>query len=235
MQDIQEKIKEFQRIREVEGEEAFQKAVNDYAKDVLENQGPGAVQGMMETFFSEFQTKQAEYEEKAKKNAAQTDSRPTGTPPIPPMDEGFLKAVQQSMPALKSQAQFNVFMSAFEALRGVMQSIFVGNLAAAERFKEVLSQSFEAAEKATELTEKLQEVPEAATSKLSQEYKEPPRQFTEYDAQRQLMTELEAIQSLQELTSWWNQNRRRIDEVRSPMLRNPLIDAVRSKKSTLEG
>ena len=137
------------------------------------------------------------------------------------------------MPGLKSQAQFNAFMASFDALRGVMNSIFTGDTKAEKEFLDGLMQSIDAARKMTELTDKLHDVPEASESRLADEFKNPPRQFGEYDLQRALMTELAGIGTAADLQRWWAENRKRIDDVVSPSLRNPLIDAVRDKKSKL--
>ena len=148
--------------------------------------------------------------------------------------ELFFKALQQQLPGLKSQAQFNAFQAAFEAFRSVMNSIFEQKPEVEKVALDALTQAFDAARKITDLTEKLQEVPEAATSKVAEEYKNPPAEFGEYDLQRLLLSELEQIQSGGDLSTWWNANRARIDRVKSPSLRNPLLDLVREKKLLFE-
>jgi len=148
--------------------------------------------------------------------------------------ELFFKALQQQLPALKSQAQFTAFQAAFEAFRGVMNAIFEGSPLAEKEALDALGKAFDVAKKATELTNKLSEVPEAATSKESEEFKQPPAEFGEYDEQRKLMTELAHIETLKNLTDWYHTNRARIDRVRSPSLRNPLLDAIRERKVVFE-
>ena len=155
------------------------------------------------------------------------------TPPMPMNDEAMLAAIRQQVPALKSQAQFNVFMAGLEALRGLMNAIFAQNAAGEQQFREALETSLTAARQATEVTLKLEEVPEAATSKAAEEFKRPPAQFGEYDTQRALLSDLEGLGTVEALTEWYTKNRARIDEVVSASLRNPLLDAIRARKTTL--
>ena len=156
-------------------------------------------------------------------------------PAAPEYDKDkFFQALKQQLPALKSQAQFNTFQAAFEAFRAVMNAIF-SDLPPVEKVaRETLDQAFDAARMATRLTHQLTDVPEAATGKLADEFKQPPAEFSEYDEQRQLLSELAQLPTLQALTVWWNSVRARIDRVKSPMLRNPLIDACREKKASFE-
>lgn len=146
----------------------------------------------------------------------------------------FFKALQQQLPGLKSQAQFNTFQAAFEAFRGVMNAIFEGKPDVEKAAKGALTSAFEAAHKVTDLTEKLADSPEAATSKAAEEFKQPPAEFDEYDRQRTLMSELAQIKTHDDLRAWWSDNRDRIDRVKSPSLRNPLLDLVREKKVAFE-
>jgi hypothetical protein len=150
-----------------------------------------------------------------------------------PADNPILAAIQQQVPGIKSQAQFNVFMAAFDALRATMNAIFTGNDADEAKGKKALESAYEAAHKATEITGKLTDVPEAATSKAAEEFKNPPRQFTELSEQRALLTELGEIKSTDTLNTWYAANRSRIDRVVSQSLRNALFDSIRQKRDAL--
>jgi hypothetical protein len=150
-----------------------------------------------------------------------------------PADNPILAAIQQQVPGIKSQAQFNVFMAAFDALRATMNAIFLGNPEDEAKGLKALESAYTAARKATEITNKLADVPEAATSKAAEEFKTPPKQFTEASEQRDLIAELEGIKSLEALNAWYSSNRTRIDRVVSQSLRNSLFDAIRVKKESL--
>lgn len=155
--------------------------------------------------------------------------------PAPEYDkELFFKALQQQLPELKSQAQFTAFQAGFEAFRAVMNAIFANNPLHEKEALDALGKAFDIAKKVTELTGRLADDPEAATSKTAEEFKQPPAEFGEYDEQRKLMTELAHIENLTDLTDWYKTNRARIDKVRSPSLRNPLLDAVRERKVVFE-
>lgn len=234
--DLAEKLQELQRIRAEHGEAAFQAALTEYAQEVIESGAIPSFAGAASNYVKNYQEEQSKAQEAATARRQQNDEaaqRMERKPLEVESDQGFLALLQKSMPGMRSQAQFNAFMTGFEALRGVMDGIFSGHPEAIQKYREALLKSLDAAQQVTDLTEKLTDVPEAATSKLAEDFKKPPYQFSEYDTQRALMSELEGLTTLDALTRWWTSNRQRIDEVRSPMLRNPLIDAVRAKKEAL--
>jgi hypothetical protein len=146
----------------------------------------------------------------------------------------FFAALKQQLPDLKSQAQFHAFQAAFEAFRGVMNSIFRESIIAEKEAMDALGKAFDVAKQATKITNQLADSPEAATSKTAEDFKQPPAEFQEYDVQRALFTELVMLSSLDDLTEWYRKNRNRIDLVRSASLRNPLLDAIREKKLTFD-
>ena len=148
--------------------------------------------------------------------------------------ELFFKALQQQLPSVKSQAQFNTFQAAFEAFRAVMNSIFESQPPVEKVARETLDQAFEAARMATRLTHQLTDVPEAATGKLAEDFKTSPAEFAEYDVHRALLSELAQLPGLRELTDWYYANRARIDCVKSSTLRNPLLDNIRERKLAFE-
>lgn len=230
--DINELYRRFAKIREEQGDEAFESAVRDYAEKAIES---GEFPGLPEEMVTEFRTDQAAYKEAVAKKRAASDAQAENLKNTAPteVDAATLNLIQQSLPGLKSQAQFNAFMASFDAFKGLMNALFTQNTIAEAEYRKALDTSFEAVKKMTDLTVKLSDVPEAAESKLAEEFKTAPRQFGEYDVQKELFAELEAITELDELTRWWASNRQRIDQVVSASLRNPLIDAVRTKKATL--
>jgi len=233
MENFAEILRQFQKIRAEKGEAAFEEAVRELAEKMVDG-GGGAVTGLAGAALEEFAKEAAAYKEAAAHRAAAQNVKASQfNSPGPEMDEGFMRALQASMPGLRSQAQFNAFMAAFEALRGTMQAIFSRNTTAETEFRGALGKSLEAARQVTDITERLSDVPDAAESKLADEFKNPPRQFGEYDLQRALLGELTAIGALDDLSVWWVSNRQRIDQVVSLSLRNPLIDAVREKKQQL--
>ena len=152
----------------------------------------------------------------------------------PAKQQEYFKALQQQLPGLKSQAQLTAFNASFEAFRGVMNGIFEGKPDLEKAARGALESGFEAARKVTEMTERLAENPEAATSKAAEEFKQPPAEFGEYDEQRKILSELAGIKNLRDLTDWYKTNKPRMDRVRSPSLRDVMIDAIRGKKIAYE-
>lgn len=137
-------------------------------------------------------------------------------------------------PGLKSEGQYVALDASFEAFRTMVNGIMAQDKSAEAKGKEALDKALETLRMATHLTVQLGETPEAATSPLAEQFKKPPSAFTEQVEQKALLAELNEIQSLPSLGAWWAANRVRIDGVRSPGLRNPLIDAIRDKKHKLE-
>jgi hypothetical protein len=145
-------------------------------------------------------------------------------------DSQFFKALQEQMPGIKSQAQLDAFLASLEALKVTVNAIHSGDKDAEAKGREALSKALDAVSKATQITEKLREVPEAATSKESEAFKVPPKEFEESDIYRGLLSELEDIRRLDVLNAWYQANRQRIDQVVSQNLRDALFDAIREKK-----
>ena len=145
----------------------------------------------------------------------------------------FAEALKQQLPGLKNKAQMSAFMASFEAYRAVLNSILECNIETEGAAREALMTSFEVVRKATEISNQLKDVPEAAASRASDDFRSEPTQWGEYDKQRKLLSELEGLRSVRDLGDWYTTNRKRIDEVLTASLRNPLLDAIREKKKAL--
>lgn len=161
-----------------------------------------------------------------------------GMPPgpvTPEMEKMMAAAIQQQVPACRTQAQYNSFMAAFDAFRFYINAIFVGQAEGIDAAKKTFDMALEVAKGVTEISEKLRDVPEAALGPEADAFKNPPTKFTEYDTQKQLMMELQKIGTTEELTTWYQTNRARIEGVASQDLRNPLMDLIREKKNALKG
>lgn len=158
-------------------------------------------------------------------------------PPAPSMklnpEQLMAQALKQQMPGLQTQAQYNVTMTAFDALRVHLNAVFMGDKELATKSKDALLQALEGGVQVTELSQKLGHVPEAATSDAAQDFKQPPKQFHEYDVQRALLTEIEQVTTLAQFNQWYAANRTRIDTVVSKNYRDALFDAMRVKKAAL--
>ena len=143
--------------------------------------------------------------------------------------------LKEQMPGVKSQAQYNSILGAFEAVKIALNAILTGDAVQEAEARKALEMAFEAATKSTEITNKLEEVPEAVISESAKEFKNPPTQFHEYDLQRQLLLELEPISNILELNSWYSKTKKQRDSILTQGFRNTLMDAIRIKKDKLEG
>ena len=205
-------IEQLGAIREKYGEQAYQDAARDVARSLIARGG--------------------EAEKHAREMFA--DIPGLDAPENTSVDSGsIIDLIKQTMPNLRTQAQFDAFMASFEALRASMDAIFKGMPGAVEAGIEAITKGFEAARKATEISNKLRDVPEAATSKTAEIFKEPPKEFDEVRIQRELLTELDGLLSLADLSRWYTEARERMDRVVSRSLRDALFDTIRAKKESL--
>ena len=147
----------------------------------------------------------------------------------------FAEAMKQQLPGLRNKAQMAAFMASFEAYRAVMNSILECTPDKEGAAREALMTSFEVMRKATQISNQLKDVPEAAASMASDDFRSEPTQWGEYDKQRKLMSELDGLRTERDLGDWYATNRARLDTVVTASLRNPLLDAIREKKNRLTG
>jgi hypothetical protein len=143
--------------------------------------------------------------------------------------------LRRQMPGIKSQAQYDAVVGAMEATQHVLSAILEGNEGKATKAREALEAAFTAASQATELTARLEEVPEAATSEAAEAFKQAPAQFVEGDVSQELLSELEGIDDLSTLNTWYADTKERRSKVVTSSLRNELLDAIRAKNSALRG
>lgn len=154
----------------------------------------------------------------------------------PEMEKVYREALRVQIPALQTQAQYNAFVAAFDAFRFKLNAIFANDAAKEVEASKALDAAFDVARKMTEITEKLRDVPEAATGPNAAMFTQAPAEFQEHDIQKALLSELEKCDSLDELNDWYNATptKQRRDRVVSQQLRNVLIDSIRAKQTALK-
>jgi len=152
---------------------------------------------------------------------------------VPP--DAMAEVLRQSIPSMKSQAQFTAFAIAFDSFRLVIESIFSGNVPGEIEAISTLEKALEAARTATDITKKYEEVPEENRGKASTEFTAAPYAFGEYDIQKRLLGELTVITSIGELNTWYLATKVDRDKVSTQSLRNILMDSIRQKKVELSG
>jgi len=148
------------------------------------------------------------------------------------LNNAMAQALRSSMPALKSQAQFNAFALAFDAFRLHVNNLMEGKSTVESR--EVLDKALDAVKQASEITKKYEEVPEAQGPN-STAFVEAPKEFHEYDEVKRLLFELEHITTVETLEHWYTATTNRRALVKTQQLRNTLLDTIRAKKVALMG
>lgn len=148
------------------------------------------------------------------------------------MNDAMAKMLQASMPALKSQAQFNAFALAFDAFRLHVNNLMEGK--STKESQEVLEKALDAVKQASEITKKYEEVPEAQGPN-SKPFVEAPKEFHEYDEVKSLLLELDHITTGELLDRWYGATANRRALVKTQQLRNTLLDTIRAKKIELTG
>ena len=148
-------------------------------------------------------------------------------------EQMMAEMLRKQMPGIKTQAQYDAVVGSLDAVRLVVNAILEGHKDTEVTARRALELSFEAVAKATEITHKLEDSPEAATSKAAEQFKEPPAQFTELEDQRRQLAELDHLKTIDELNAWYAATKPRRDKIVNQKLRNELLDAIRQRKNSL--
>jgi hypothetical protein len=145
----------------------------------------------------------------------------------------FISLIRAHVPTLKTQAQFDLFMAAFNALTATLTSYFAGGFETGDKTREVLTQTLDAAKQIHGIEDLLSEIPEDQRSPKANVFTDAPKQFSEIEEQRRLLAELDAIRSPAALKAWYANERQRIDGVVTKPYRDVLFDAIREKQDSL--
>lgn len=208
-------LEQFEKLRQEQGEGAFRKAQGSLIENFLHKPNGDT---FLKNVFPELDTEAL----KAK----------TPAPPSP--ETLMLTAIQQQMPSIKTQAHFDVFMLAFDALKQTLDAAFQADEPAVLRGKTALDKALQAARQVPALAAKLQEIPADQRSKEASASIEPPKQFQEADTLNRLLQELAVIKDREELSAWYATSRAQMDRIASQPLRNKLYDAIRARRVVLE-
>ena len=214
--NLQVLIGHLQGIRTKYGDEAYKNAATDVARSLL-RQG-----GEVEAFARE-----------AFKDTVDFEHLEAAPAPIDPqITNPMIQAIKKEMPGLKSQAQFNAVMVAFDALKFVINAILDVKVSDEAEGRKALDLALDVVHKSTLVTVQLSEVPEAATGPLAADCTTPPKEFDESTVQSELLTELEVLQTNDALSQWYDVSRVKMDRVVTQVLRNQLFDAIRAKRTS---
>jgi len=156
-------------------------------------------------------------------------------PIAPDPDRLIAEAFKSQMPGVKSQAQYDAAVGVLESARLIINALLSQDLRREKEARNVLERSLDAVRQATELTVKLEDSPEAATSETAQQFKDTPMQFEETEIHAQLKQELLLVGSFATLSEWYGATKDRRDRIVTQSMRNDLIDAIRAKRTVLAG
>jgi hypothetical protein len=156
-------------------------------------------------------------------------------PSTPKPDRLIAEALKSQMPGIQSQAQYDAAVGVLEGVRLVINALLEVDRTRELESRKALELSFDAVRKATELTLKLKDSPEAASSAAAQQFKEEPAQFKEAEIQVQLLDELSRLNSVEALNNWYLANKVRREKLVTQSVRNELLDKVRAKRNALGG
>lgn len=196
----------FDRIKAAEGEEAYNKARIGFIRSY--GARPGASE-VLPDWFPDLDVKAI-----LESNAPQQES-----------------PLRSLMPTIKTKTQEDVTLICFEALKAVLDGCFSGNLVSANMAKDTLEKALGVAFQASEIQEKLKEVPVEQRGPKAQEFVAPVTQDAEIvDI---LLKELEGIRTMGDLQVWYSESSDRRNLVTKQDLRDHLYDAIRAKRSIL--
>lgn len=219
--DIETLLAQLEKIKETHGEEAFQSARRDLAVSlVAKTNGETFIRNAFPDMDIDELKKQAEADKSV------TDAAPAQSP-----ESMMLNMVRAQVPNLKTQAEFNYFMAAFDALRLTINCYLGREYDRAEKGREALNGALDTLKVIKDTAEKLEEIPEDQRSEVAKEFAAPAKELHEHDDQRRLLVELAAIDNGPALNEWYDTNRDALDGIVSQRLRNQLFDEIRRKRN----
>lgn len=154
-----------------------------------------------------------------------------GIPTGKDADQIVQKVMQETMPGIKTQAQFSAALASFDAIRLHVDAICRGDQEAIKATAEAVNKAIELVHRATALAK--QTTDQDVAAKVDPQFSEPPKEFTEQSIMDSLMSELEVLPDVAHLDQWYRAAKDRFDRIVTQSLRNTLFDAVRAKRISL--
>lgn len=210
-------------IRAGHGEESFHKALKGLFRSLLEK--PGADE-YIQRLLTEFSCPVSLAEMKAEVKASLPKGRDLHSDAV----EIVRQAVEQQMPHCKTQAHFDLVLQAWEMLKVYLEAAYGFDLDGMAMARGGLNRLLDLAPQVARAHAQVQETPEAVTNP---DYVEPARELTEHHKHATLVTELEDIDSMQRLQTWYASAKPILDGIVNQALRDQIFDAIRAKKQAL--
>jgi len=217
---------ELLKIKHTQGEEAYNKAVQNIAERFL---GSKEGEELLRRAFPDFDFAAMRGEQSSK----------TDSPPMPEFGQNaqerqMLRMLAEQIPNMKTQAQLTVFMAAFDALRLILDGYFGGNLEQATQARNALDQALDMGRQTFEISSKVSEVSDATKSDTAKSFEQlQPTAVHEYDFVKAYIVKINNMTSHSELSEWYAENRTALDKILDPKLRNSVFDTIRAKQRTL--
>lgn len=214
-------VAHLRKMKTERGDEAFHQALKNLFSALLGK--PGSDQ-YIERLLEEFSVSTNLEELKAQVRASLPN-----TPAPSPVDV-VRQAIEQEMPHCKTQAHFDLVIQAWTALKVYLDAAYGFEREKAEQARAGLNRLMDLAPQVAAAHAKIQENPEATTNR---DYVEPARELTERQNHERLITELQSIDSLERLNTWYESAKPVRDSIVSQKLRDEFYDMVRAKKHAL--
>jgi len=205
---VDEVIEQMRQIREKSGEAAFISARDSLVR-MLVNTPRG--EDFLKTVFPDLDL------EPYKGQASATD-------------ESMMAALRAKTPNLKTKMQMQLLVTGADAYMLAMDCLFAGKKEEAKQAMNAVIAIWDATEKATEISEKVAEIPAEERSASASEFVDAPDQ-EEY-TYTQLMYEMALITSKEALEIWYRDKRQEMEKLRSPKYRNGFFDRIRDLKGS---
>ncbi len=154
------------------------------------------------------------------------------SPLTPEQAKEVLQSLRKHIPALRTEVQGQAVLAAYDAFRVTMGALLSGDQAREAEARKTLDLAFDITKKISGVVSQLEDVPEAV-GVTANPFKEEPSVFAENELQTRFLTELNALETIETFNEWYSTNRKDLDKVTTPSLRNPLMDSIRAKKGAL--
>lgn len=222
--NLQQMVESLQKIRQEHGAADFQHALQGLFRDLIQKDGGlSYIERLLKELGSVAEgVDLGALESEAKKAAGRSSGDPE---PVRVLEA----AIKQAVPNCKTQAHFDLILQAWQVLQLYINAAYGFDRETAAKAREGLDRLLDLAPQLAAAHEKLEGSPEATTNR---DFVDPPKQFTEVETHRRLMSELRPISNMQDLARWWSQNRALMDgRIVTQKLRDELFDTIRAKKT----
>lgn len=216
------------KMRADEGEDAYQLALKALAKRLIAGGSTEMVQSLLKSLEDSLDLTRLKAEVQADMKRAQASAEKAADSASASGANPMADALKAQIPNMKTQAQLDLFMSAFDALRLYFDQAYGPNPSHLEDLKSALLKAIDLAPRISEVVDKVAETPEATTN---EDFKTPPRD--EDGVYQALMGELEKQSTMTDLNSWYESSRSQMDTLTNQDLRNQLFDSIRARKKSL--